>query len=412
MGLCYFRWNGIPFSLFVVHIGSPNYGRGIWSRMKRHFQVVRFICATLVSVSSSLAPGADPHEQTERTAVAIEALSRLKGIDLEANPAVKTAVLKVLDQIRGKPQFVELVRDFKIKDQDPALLEIAIQNPNNAAGVDAAKLILEHKQGALFESSLNGTNVASAVKLAEVLGNAGENQIVPLLEPIVADPKRDVALRKQAVRSLAKNQEGASALLRLVKDDKLAPDLKFIASSELNHARWPGIKAEAAQLLPLPQGQNAQELPPVSELVKMKGDPVKGAEVFRRETVACIKCHQVNGEGVDFGPALSEIGTKLGKDALYEAILDPSAGISFGYEAWQIELKNGDEAFGLVVSDTADEIAVKAQTGIVTRYKKSDIARKDQQKLSIMPAGLQQAMSTQDLVDLVEYLSSLKKTGN
>ena len=363
-------------------------------------------------MSSSLAPGADPSEQSERTAVAIEALSRLKGIDLEANPAVKTAVLKVLDQIRGKPQFVELVRDFKIKDQDPALLEIAIQNPDSAAGVDAAKLILEHKQGALFESSLNGTNVASAVKLAEVLGNAGENQIVPLLEPIVADPKRDVALRKQAVRSLAKNQEGASALLRLVKDDKLAPDLKFIASSELNHARWPGIKAEAAQLLPLPQGQNAQELPPVSELVKMKGDPVKGAEVFRRETVACIKCHQVNGEGVDFGPALSEIGTKLGKDALYEAILDPSAGISFGYEAWQIELKNGDEAFGLIVSDTADETAVKAQTGIVTRYKKSDIARKDQQKLSIMPAGLQQAMSTQDLVDLVEYLSSLKKTGN
>jgi len=397
----------------VVHVGSPNGSRRICRRMMRHFQLLTFICCTaLISIISPCAPGADSTEQTEHTAVAIEALSRLKGIDLEANPAVKTAVLKVLDQIRGKPQFVELVRDFKIKDQDPALLEIAIQNPNNAAGVDAAKLILEHKQDALLESFLNGTNVASAVKLAEVLGNAGENQIVPLLEPIVADPKRDVALRKQAVRSLAKNQEGASALLRLVKDDKLAPDLKFIASSELNHARWPGIKAEAAQLLPLPQGQNAQELPPVSELVKMKGDPVKGAEVFRRETVACIKCHQVNGEGVDFGPALSEIGTKLGKDALYEAILDPSAGISFGYEAWQIELKNGDEAFGLVVSDTADEIAVKAQTGIVTRYKKSDIARKVQQKLSIMPAGLQQAMSTQDLVDLVEYLSSLKKTGN
>ena len=397
----------------VVHVGSPNGSRRICRRMMRHFQLLTFICCTaLISIISPLAPGADSTEQTDRTTVAIEALSRLKGIDLEANPAVKTAVLKVLDQIRGTPQFVELVRDFKIKDQEPALLEIAIQNPNNAAGVDAAKLILEHKQDALFESSLNGTNVASTVNLAEVLGNAGENQIVPLLEPIVADPKRDVALRKQAVRSLAKNQEGASALLRLAKDDKLAPDLKFIASSELNRARWPGIKTEAAQLLPLPQGQNAQELLPVSELVKMKGDPVKGAEVFRRETVACIKCHQVNGEGVDFGPALSEIGTKLGKDALYEAILDPSAGISFGYEAWQIELKNGDEAFGLVVSDTADEIAVKAQTGIVTRYKKSDIARKVQQKLSIMPAGLQQAMSTQDLVDLVEYLSSLKKTGN
>ncbi|MEO8428572.1 MAG: hypothetical protein ABI651_15840, partial [Verrucomicrobiota bacterium] len=261
-----------------------------------------FLLVLLVSVSRFPAPAVSAAEtnaaaDSERTAVVIEALSRLKGIDLEANPAVKTAVLKVLDQLRGKPQFVELVRDFKIKNQDPALLQIAIQNPNNAVGVDAAKLILEYKQDALLESSLNGSNVAAAVNLAEVLGNVGENQIVPLLEPIVADPKRDVALRKQAVRSLAKNQEGASALLRLAKDDKLAPDLKFIASSELNHARWPAIKAEAAQLLPLPQGQNAHELPPVSELMKMKGDPVKGAEVFRRETIACIKCHQVNGEG-------------------------------------------------------------------------------------------------------------------
>ena len=57
----------------------------------------------------------------------------------------------------------------------------------------------------------------------------------------------------------------------------------------------------------------------------------------------------------------------------------------------------------------ADELAVKTQGGIVIRYKKSDIAKREQQKLSIMPAGLQQTMSTRDLVDLVEYLSSLKK---
>jgi len=125
--------------------------------------------------------------------------------------------------------------------------------------------------------------------------------------------------------------------------------------------------------------------------------------------VGCVKCHQVNGEGIDFGPNLSEIGTKLGKDALYEAILDPSAGISFGFEAWQIELKNGTEAYGLIVSDTTEEIAVKSQGSIVTRYKKADVTKREQQKLSIMPAGLQQAMSTQDLVDLVEYLSTLKK---
>ena len=119
--------------------------------------------------------------------------------------------------------------------------------------------------------------------------------------------------------------------------------------------------------------------------------------------------HQVNGRGIDFGPNLSGIGAKLGKDALVESILDPSAGISFGYEAWQIELKSGDEAFGLIASETADELAIKAQGGIITRYKKSAIAKREQQKLSIMPVGLQQTMTTQEFVDLVEYLSSLKK---
>jgi len=348
---------------------------------------------------------AEPFEP-DRIATAIEALTRLGPEKVEANPRLKEALERVLQATKGTPQFVELVRDFKVKDQDATLLELAVRNPTNSTGVEATRLILANRNFQLLTTSLAGAN---AIKVTEALGNTGENGIVPLLEPMVADMKRDVALRKQAVRSLAQAQEGAAALLKLAKEQKLPDDVTLLASSELNNVRWANLKAEAAQLLPLPQARNAQPLPPISDLVKMKGDAAKGAVIYRRDTVGCIKCHQVNGEGVDFGPNLSEIGTKLGKDALYEAILDPSAGVSFGYEAWQIELKNGDEAYGLIVSDTADEIVVKTQGGIVVRYKKSDVAKREQQKLSIMPAGLQQTMSTRELVDLVEYLSSLKK---
>ncbi len=345
-------------------------------------------------------------ETSDRTAIAVEALSRLTSVDLETNPAVKAAVLRVLGQVRGTPQFVELVRDFRIQGQDPLLLDAAIQNSSNSTGADAARLLLENQAFDLLKYSLNGAN---ATKLVEALGNTSDKQIVPLLEPMVADTGRDVALRKQIVRSLALTREGAAALLKLAKEEKLPNDLKLTARAELHNVRWPELKAEAAQWLSLPQGQNAEPLPPISELAKRSGDPAKGAAVFRRDTVGCIRCHQINGEGVDFGPNLSEIGTKLGKDALFESILDPSAGISFGYEAWQIELQNGEEVFGLISSETSDEIAVKFQTGIVTRYKKSDLAKRDKQKLSIMPAELQQTMTTQGLVDLVEYLSSLKK---
>jgi putative heme-binding domain-containing protein len=141
----------------------------------------------------------------------------------------------------------------------------------------------------------------------------------------------------------------------------------------------------------------------------MPGDAQRGARVFARPEVGCINCHRVNDKGADLGPALSEIGAKLGKDALYEAILDPSAGIAFGYEAWQIDLKSGDEAYGIIVSETADELVLKDAKAIAIRIKKSDIAARRQSKISLMPAGLQQTMSTQDLVDLVEFLSALKK---
>jgi len=342
----------------------------------------------------------------ERVTTIIEALTRLGPEKVEANPKLQEALGKVLEATKGTPRFVELVSLFHIKDQDSALLEIAVKNPNNSTGVEAIRLILAGRKSELLINSLAGTN---AVKVVEALGSTGDKQIVPWLEPIVADSTRDVALRKQAVRALVQVHEGAASLLKLAKEQKLSDDVKLIAGSELNHVRWATIKTEAAQLLPLPQGQNAEPLPPISELVKKPGDAKRGAEVFRRDLVGCIKCHQVDGEGIDFGPNLSEIGTKLGKDALYEAVLDPSAGISFGFEAWQIELKDGHEAYGLVVGETAEEIAVKTQGGIVTRYKKSDVAKREQQKLSIMPAGLQQTLSTEDLVDLVEYLSSLKK---
>jgi len=327
-------------------------------------------------------------------------------MDLEANPSLKTAVLKVVETTRGTPMFVELVRDFKLTGQEAGLLEVIEQQPGDSLAAEAARMLLA-EPGLL--TIIRGLKSPGALTLVQALGNAGERSCLPVLSPLLADEKRDPLVRKAVVKALSQIQEGAAWLLDQAKSGTLPESVRFVATTELNQARWPQIRADAAKVLPLPSSQGAEPLPPVGELVKRKGDASKGAAVFRRDTVACIKCHQVAGEGVDFGPALSEIGTKLGKEALYESILDPSAGISFGFEAWQVELKSGDEAYGLIASETEDEIAVKTQNGVVSKYRKADIQSREKMKLSIMPAGLQQSMSTQDLVDLVEYLSSLKK---
>jgi putative heme-binding domain-containing protein len=345
----------------------------------------------------------------DRKMIAIEALTRLKGTDLNTNPALKAAALKVLAWTRGTPDFVNIVSDFHIPGQNAGLLEVAISTPGEGSGVEAMRLIFASGDMGAIKEALHGTNLTMASRTAEALGNTRDKQIVPLLLPLVGDARRDLSVRKQSVRSLAEVQEGAAELLKLARQDQLPADVRFTAGMELNTVRWPKLKAEAAQLLPLPQGRNTTPLPPVRELLQMPGDAKKGAQVFARPEVGCINCHRVNDKGVDLGPALSEIGTKLGKDALYEAILDPSAGIAFGFEAWQINLKSGDEAFGLIVSETTDELVLKDAKAIATHIRKSDITKRTKQKLSLMPAGLQQTMSTQDLVDLVEYLSSLRK---
>jgi putative heme-binding domain-containing protein len=366
--------------------------------------VVRRIAAVLLC--GLLVRGEGPPALDDQTAIQVEALSRLKGVDLESNATLKGAIMRVLEKTHGTPSFVEIVRDFNIKGQAQALLDYALKYPNDSSGVDAFKLAAADLGQSRIEPLIATQNGATVVRL---IGNSNEKELIRLLHSLIGNSSWPVELRKEALRALAQNKEGANYLLDMARKGELPADLKLLASSELNFAPWPEVKKAAAEILPLPQSQNAEPVPPITELVKRRGDAARGAEVFVRPTVGCINCHQVNGKGVDFGPALSEIGTKLGKDAIYESILDPSAGISFGYEAWSIELKNGDEIFGLIASETNDELAVKTQNGITTKYKKSEIAKRQKQTLSIMPAGLQLTMSTKDLVDLVEYLSTLKK---
>jgi hypothetical protein len=175
--------------------------------------------------------------EAERTNLAIEALSRLQGVNLDQNPKLKETVLTVLEKTRGTADFVRLVRQFNLTGQEYGLLDAAIQNSANDTGAEAARLLLAAKNPACLANVLQGTNSSAAVKVAQALGNSGEKGAVEFLLPLVAQAKGDPALRKQAVRSLAQTPDGAAALLGLAKDEKLADELKFIASSEPNRCR-------------------------------------------------------------------------------------------------------------------------------------------------------------------------------
>ena len=150
-------------------------------------------------------------------------------------------------------------------------------------------------------------------------------------------------------------------------------------------------------------------LPSMEELAKLSGDAKAGAAVFRNEKGAnCAKCHQIGDDGNMIGPPLSVIGGKLSKAQLYEAILYPSAAIEMGYETWVVKTKDGDVFAGLKTEDTPDHITIKDTDGKYHDVDRDKIARMVKQTVSLMPEGLSEAMTQQDLVNLVEYLESLK----
>ena len=140
-------------------------------------------------------------------------------------------------------------------------------------------------------------------------------------------------------------------------------------------------------------------------MLNKQGDLTRGKAVFQ---TICSNCHQVKNEGVNFGPDLSEIGSKLSKEALYTAILFPDQGISFGFEGYRIQLNDGSTAIGKIVSETADKIEMQFMNNRQT-VDKEKVTSRVKLETSLMPSNLQSSMGEQELIDLVVYLESIRK---
>ena len=155
--------------------------------------------------------------------------------------------------------------------------------------------------------------------------------------------------------------------------------------------------------------KDGEPLPAFAELAKLAGDPKAGEAVFADAKGAnCVACHQVGTKGQMLGPPLTTIGQKLSKAQLYEAILKPSAGILMGFENWVVRTSKGTTVSGLKTSDTFDGITIKDTQGKYHDIAADEIKKLVKQPVSIMPEGLSGTMTRQELVDLVEYLSTLR----
>ena len=126
----------------------------------------------------------------------------------------------------------------------------------------------------------------------------------------------------------------------------------------------------------------------------------------------CNKCHKVLGKGKEVGPDLSEIGSKLSREAMYVSILNPSAAVSHNFETFSILTLDGLAITGLLISETDDAVTLRNSEGIDKTIDQDDIEIFKKQKTSLMPEDLQKLLTVEQLVNLVEYTLTLRKAGS
>ncbi|MAG93961.1 MAG: heme-binding protein [Planctomycetaceae bacterium] len=156
---------------------------------------------------------------------------------------------------------------------------------------------------------------------------------------------------------------------------------------------------------------------PAADLVRDArelGDAKRGAVVFYQPMLACTRCHIADKEDNRLGPDLTKLDKTATDAHIVESVLHPSKVVSKGFETIAIMTLDGRTLSGTLVSDTKAALTIRSleQNFKEVRFKKSEIDEYVQSKLSIMPAGLTNLLtSRQQFLDLVRYLIEIRDGG-
>ncbi|MEX1223915.1 MAG: c-type cytochrome, partial [Pirellulales bacterium] len=282
--------------------------------------MTRITPITSILLVLTVAAIADDNPQVLQDATIVETLLRLEDFDLSSSEKAKATVERYLQRERGSERYFELIQKFKIKSAGEDLVALAAERPDETAGVRAVQVLIDHDQAALLASAINDEDEARAADLIAAMGRLGNPKVEQILSLVFADQKRSLAVRSAAARALGRSTQGQKDFLKLAAAGELPDDLKFTVADLLFASNHESIRSEAAKYLRPPASADETPLPPVGLLIKRRGDPEKGKEIFAKKG-ACAKCHQVGDEGRNVGPALTEIGGKLAKESMYVAIL-------------------------------------------------------------------------------------------
>lgn len=338
-----------------------------------------------------------------------EAISRLSAFDITKNPIHQVAMDRILNGLQGQTQFVTLIDKFNVVNRFSDLLKLAQSKPDEQLSIDAIRVLLGKKQAEMLTAALAAVEDTSALATATALSNSGDARAAELLLPVALNEKLPLDLRREAIRGAARSKAGVLALVKLAESQQADEALSPALSAALYGSSVEEARVAAAKLFPLPPDKDSKPLPPLTELAQLKGDTNKGQKLFA-SIGKCSTCHVVNDAGKEVGPNLSEIGTKLSRQAMFESIVFPSAGISHNYESSILALKDGTTQTGIITSEDAGSISIKGIDAIVRKIPRDEVEERVKQKISLMPADLPKILSQEEMADIVEYLTTLKKS--
>lgn len=215
-------------------------------------------------------------------------------------------------------------------------------------------------------------------------------------------------------KSLAPSQRAQASAILLSRDawcnqfmdaivaDKIAPaDLDAATRQRLLDHRTKSVAQRAAKILAV--GLNSDRARLVAEylpVVRAGGDAQLGSQLFKTR---CSQCHKLGDVGHAVGPDLLSL-TDKSADALLTAVLDPNRAVETKFLAFIVVTKAGGVQTGLMASETAGSITLRAAEGKETTLLRSEIEEIQSMSKSLMPEGLERELKPADLAALVSYI--------
>ncbi len=207
-----------------------------------------------------------------------------------------------------------------------------------------------------------------------------------------------------------KPAEVRTNMTRTFAGEKLPGSLVFASAS--GDAAW-GKLGKGAKILrttDAPPLLNAEQFAAVEQktarfmaLSAKDGDAAKGKTLV----ALCQACHVINGQGGLIGPNLSGAGA-MGMEGVIRNIIEPNAAIEAAYRIFQVKLKAGEVIEAFYVSEDATAYVIRQAGGADRRIPKAEVSSAKYLRRSLMPEGLLDGLSDEQVTDLFTYLKTLK----